>query len=262
MSERDAIERGGPHTVETLARDLAAAGVRPGMTLLVHSSLSSLGFVVGGAQAVIEALTRALGPDGTLVMPTHSTGLSDPAGWSKPPVPEEWWDTIRRHMPPFDPAITPTRAMGAIPEMFRTLPGVLRSDSPHHSFAARGPNAARITEHHPFRDAMGEESPLARLYELDAHVLLLGVGHRSNSSLHLSEHRAAWPSKVVATHGAPSQAGWVAWEALDLDSDDFDVIGDAFPDQVRATVGCAEVCLFRQRPLVDFGARWIEENRP
>jgi len=259
--ENDAIGRGGPHSVKSLAADLSGLGIAEGDVLLVHSSLSALGFVVGAAQAVVEALMAVLGEQGTLVMPTFTGALTNPAHWRHPPVPEGWWETVRSEMPVFDPPITPTRMMGAIPELFRTCPGVVRSDHPHHSFAAWGRHAAAVVEGHVLEDSLGEGTPLARLYELDAAVLLLGAGHANNSSLHLSENRAAWPGKKTCVQGGPSAEGWVEWKTLDMDEDDFAEIGGAFGDQVRGRVGSAEVLWFSQRALVDFGVRWMEENR-
>ena len=97
-----------PRTRQTLATELFHAGLTPGMTVIVHSSLSSLGWVCGGSVAVVQALMDVITPDGTIVMPTHSGDLSDPAAWEAPPVPSEWWPIIRETMPAFDPKVTPT----------------------------------------------------------------------------------------------------------------------------------------------------------
>ncbi|HOV64393.1 MAG TPA: AAC(3) family N-acetyltransferase, partial [Spirochaetia bacterium] len=96
MKEADAVRRstGGPVTRFSLERDLITLGVERGMTLLVHSSLSSLGWVCGGPVAVIYALEEVVRPYGNIVMPTHSGDLSDPSGWRHPPVPESWWHII------------------------------------------------------------------------------------------------------------------------------------------------------------------------
>src|SRR4051812_1657420 len=139
MSEADVIARTGrPRTVSSLTADLRALGIPAGATVLVHSSLSAIGWVAGGPGAGGFALLAALGPDGTLVMPAHSGDLSDPAGWQNPPVPESWWDTIRNERPPFDPRTMPTRGMGAIAECFRSWPGSRRSDHPLASVTALG----------------------------------------------------------------------------------------------------------------------------
>lgn len=121
--ERAAIERvDEPNTVASLTADLRDLGVEPGDAVLVHSSLSALGWTAGGPQAVVDALRAAVTDSGTLVLPTYTGQYTDPADWSRPPVPESWVETIRESMPPFRPAVTPARGVGAVPECFRTTP--------------------------------------------------------------------------------------------------------------------------------------------
>ena len=208
MSEQDVINRRLlPATVSTLKAEFSALGIRPNMVLLVHSSLSALGWICGGAVAVIQALLETVGEGGTLVMPTFTGGLTDPKHWQHPPVPENWKDTIRAETPAFDPLRTPTRQMGKIAETFRTWPGVVRSNHPHCSFAAWGRHADKIVADHQLDNGLGEGSPLARIYELDGWVLLLGVGFGNNSSMYLSEYRASFAGKAYDNNGAPMAMG-------------------------------------------------------
>jgi aminoglycoside 3-N-acetyltransferase len=259
----------GPVTVDSLAADLLTLGVTPGQIILVHSSLSALGWVCGGPIAVILALEQTLGPQGTLVMPTHSGDLSDPAAWVNPPVPVEWWQVIRQTMPAYEPDMTPTQGMGAIPENFRKQPGVWRSTHPQVSFAAYGPLAQAITHPHPLPFGLGNQSPLARLYALNGWILLLGVSHNHNTSLHLAECRASYPGKKVLKTGAPvlieGQRQWVEFDDIDWDDSDFELIGQDFTHQTglvrQGRVAGATAQLMPQRPLVDFAVQWMEHNR-
>lgn len=257
-------------TTETLRADLAALGVKEGMTLLVHSSFKSLGqWVAGGPVAVILALEKALGDSGTLVMPTHSSDLSDPAGWMNPPAPAEWWEQIREHMPAYDPDLTSSSYMGIIPELFRKQGGVKRSAHPQVSFAARGPKAEFITGNHGLEYGLGEGSPLARIYDEDGWVLLLGVGHANNTSIHLAEYRADYPSKKETVSKAPMNLDglrrWVEFRDIELDSDDFAEIGTGFEREqglvLRGNIAGADSLLMPQKALVDFATEWMRHNR-
>lgn len=129
MSEAKLVESTpSPRTRASLAEDLCAIGLQSGSLVIVHSSMKSIGWTAGGPVAVIQALIDAVGDEGTIVMLTHTADNTDPANWGDPRVPKDWQQTIRETTPGFDPAITPTRYMGALVECFRTWPGLPSSD--------------------------------------------------------------------------------------------------------------------------------------
>ncbi|MFC7203799.1 aminoglycoside N(3)-acetyltransferase [Haloferax namakaokahaiae] len=268
MPEADAIDEvDDPVTVSTLVSDLRELGVGAGDTLLVHSSLSSLGWVAGGPPAVVDALQEVLTEDGTLVMPTHSFQYSDPSWWENPPVPDHWVDIIREERPPFRPEVTPTRGMGAIPECLRNYPGVRRSNHPTSSFAAWGAGAEEVTEDHSPSFGLGDGSPLARVYDRGGKVLLVGVGYDRNTSLHLAEMRADIDLEEE-TYAFPlvrdGERVSVEYTDATTSTEDFEAVGEAFEAEIGATkgtVGAAECTLIDQPSLVDFAESWFEANR-
>lgn len=152
-------------TQHEIEEGLLALGLQPGAIVVVHSSLSSLGPVCGGANAVIDALVETLGPDGTLLMPTH------PA----------------RDGRTFDPDTIPSD-MGVISETFRLRPGVLRSRHPYHPVAGYGARAEEILSDHEQSAAPdGPETPYGRLITLGGKVLHVGCDLDTMTLLHTVE---------------------------------------------------------------------------
>lgn len=252
-----------PQSRQKLAADLRTLGVTPGMTLILHSSLSAIGWVVGGAEAVLLAVMDVLGPGGTLMVPTFSGQTRDPDSWVEPDAPEDWRAALRAHALVYHPQRTPTEGMGQIPEAFRTWPGVLRSAHPVLSFAAWGRHAATLTADHAWAWGFGATSPLARLYDLDGHVLL-GVGHGRNSSLHFAESRAT-NRRTQSFRLLSEQNGARRWDDYPQLGDDRGVLfpktGAAFEAMggvMVGKVGEAEARLMRQRALVDFATPFLD----
>lgn len=154
-------------------RDLRAGfrglGLAEGDRVVVHSSLSSLGHVDGGADAVVDALLDTVGPDGTVAVPTFT-----------------------RYDEPYDPATSPSTT-GAVTEALRQREEAVRSPHPTKSIAAIGPDAEELLADHDPANSLGPGSPLHRLLERDGTILLLGVNHESNSALHVAERLAGVP---------------------------------------------------------------------
>jgi len=159
---------------DEVAGQLGALGVQKGGVLLVHTSFRAIRPIEGGPTGLIEALRAALGPEGTLVMPSW-TGSDEE---------------------PFHPATTPASPdLGVVADTFWRLPGVVRS--PHlFAFAAAGPQAERVTSGPLPLPPHIPESPVGHVHELDGQVLLLGVNHDADTTLHLAELLAGVPYSV------------------------------------------------------------------
>ena len=257
-------------TVDDIIRALDTLGIKRGMSLLVHSSLSSFGCYICGAElTIIDALCAVVGETGTLMMPAHSSDYSEPAYWQNPPIPSEWWQVVREKMPAFTPETAPTVGIGKVPALFVHLPKVLRSNQPMCSFAAWGKNAGEFTANHSLDFGLGEKSPLAKLVEAKGYILFLGAPFESNTLLHLSEFYADYPSKKIQKQGAPilrnGKRKWVEFDEIDADNDDFDRITREYIAQSITTkhhsLGKADLWLLPSWELVNFGTKWMSENR-
>lgn len=258
--------KGSIVTQRQLAEGVRALGVRQGMDVIAHVSLSKFGWVCGGAVAVIQALQEVLSPAGTLMMPAHSSIHSEPSRWAHPPVPEPWWPIIRAEMPPFEPRTTPTLGIGRVPEAFRSFPGVHRSAHPACSFCAWGRRAVEFTAEHRLDRPFGDGSPLANLCDAGGQVLLLGVGYDACTMLHLAEERT--PGFPQHEEGAAildddGERRWATYRAAVYDADLFEEIGAAFESAYeirRGQIGDADCRLVDAGALVEIGVRFLSRT--
>ncbi|CAG1991749.1 unnamed protein product [Fusarium graminearum] len=252
-------------TKSSLAKNMRILGLNKGDTVLVHCSLSKIGWINGGAETLTHSLLEILTPEGTLVVPTQTSSNSDPAAWVNPPVPQSWWQTIRNTMPPFNPQTSRTQGMGALAEALRNWPGAVRSMHPQTSFSALGANATFITEGHALDCMLGESSPLARLEDLDAKVLLIGVDFGKCTCFHLAEYRIE--SKKSDNWFAASMDGvrtCMTVSDVAINDDDFLDLGKEFlreGDVTRGNIGAAPCYLFSLKTAVSFARQWMVSNR-
>jgi aminoglycoside 3-N-acetyltransferase len=228
--------------MDVLIRQLLDLDMEPGGVLLVHTAFSKVKPVEGGPIGLITALHSALDLEGTLVMPSMSYDDDHPFDKTKSPCPE----------------------MGIVADTFRRLPGVLRSDN-NHAFAAVGPQAERILALHPIDIPHGLDSPVGRVYELDGQILLLGVDHTSNTTIHLCENMAGVRYRrdkyiTILKHGKPTR---FEYKEIDHCCQNFSLVDGWLNErglQRRGKVGQAEARLIRSRDIVEVVTERLREN--
>ena len=173
---------------QRIAGDLRSVGVRPGDVILVHSSLRSLGFVPGGAETVIQGLLAAVGEAGTLLLPALSYNQQPP------------------HV--HDSRNSPSN-VGALPEAFRRREGTQRSLHPTHSVCGVGPAVEALFAEHPLDTTpCGPHSPLNRMIDRGAKIVMLGCGLRPNTTMHALEEYVVPPYLF----GGPVEYTITDWE--------------------------------------------------
>ncbi|MGC8934693.1 MAG: AAC(3) family N-acetyltransferase [Thermoproteota archaeon] len=160
-------------TFNEILSGLKNLGIIEGDVVLVHSSLSSFGYVEGGAETVISALMKAVSNSGALLMPSFPSGSE--------------YELARRGII-FDVATTPSE-MGLITEVFRKRKDVRRSLSSTHSLAGWGKKSEKILENHEKCNVTcGPGSPFEKICQMGGKILLIGVDHTVNTTLHYVEN--------------------------------------------------------------------------
>lgn len=226
-------------------------GLTQGDSLIVHSSFRSLKPFDGGPPEVVQAILDVIGETGNLMLPTF--------GYSTP-LPDPYYDVDE----------TPCRT-GAINELGRRLPGMVRSMHPTHSVAVRGPDAEALTADHLSFRTVGVGSPIDRLAKRGGKVLLLGVDHTANTMIHVAEEHAGQPKVGRADPNQKAKVRLPSGEIIEhqLDSSTSCSRGFQALDQPMRDAqavcdgqlgGCA-MMLMRGQDVIDIVVRMLHDDR-
>ena len=254
MSRRRTPSGGSPVAAADISHGLRSLGVCSPDVILVHSSLSSFGYVKGGADAVIDGLLAAVAPAGTVMVPTL-TGSRE-LGLFRPPY--------------FD-----VRASGCwtgrVPETFRRRSGACRSLHPTHSVAAIGPRGPEmLADHELSATPCGADTPYGRLVRADGWVVLLGVGlecvtlfHHVEEVVGLTYHMQ--PESVPATvvdYDGSSRKVLVGIHLYGV-ARDFSGLEPELRRRgilLSTQVGEAEVRVVRAKPMVEYALELVRTD--
>jgi aminoglycoside N3'-acetyltransferase len=252
-------------TKRQLVDDLRDIGMPSGSAVLTHVSLNAIGPIEGGGETLVAAFREALGPEGTLLVPTFSIAPQAPIDYRIPDRSEPYQPVAGDPglSPDSFPAPSAAYRTSAFAEAVRQQPDAVSSAHVAFSFAAIGRDAEALTAHVPFHYPLGSDGPLARLHQRNGWILLIGVGHAGNTSLHLAEIWANVPyihrttpittesGDRTAMLGSPDcSAGFTKIESLLRQS----------RISHRGYIGNAESQLMRQQQTVSMAVAMLQGN--
>ncbi|MFB3883421.1 MAG: AAC(3) family N-acetyltransferase [Armatimonadota bacterium] len=238
-------------TKADIVNGLRAVGIESGAIIGVHSSLSRFGHVEGGAETVVDALLEAVGPTGSVVVPSYSNNVEHV---EKTPEEAALGMTWKSRKLPFDPKVHGCWT-GKIPDTFWRRPEALRGTHQTHSLSAIGPRAAELIQDWEV------------LRDLDGHIVLLGVTLHCCSSMHLAEEGIELPQYITAKMTMPKKLRDKypedQWEIGYGPYPDFELMegpcqGKGIMTLVR--VGDAVVRRVRLRELIELYAKWLRRS--
>ena len=234
----------------SLVRQLLILGLQEGAIVMVHASLRRVGPIDGGADALIDALRKTIGPTGTLLM---VLGADDSE--------------------PFDARTTPVGDdIGILAEIFRRRPDTRVNDHPAARFGANGPQTATLLRHNPLHDYYSHGSVLERFTKMGGQVLRLGANIDTVTVTHWAEYLANIEGKRRARRRYERADTGELWiESLDdtdgiVDGGQGEYFSQILVDYLEqgramtAPVGNCTAELFLADDYVRFAVDWMESH--
>lgn len=229
--------------------------------LVVYANLEAFDYVIGGAQAVIEAIYEVVGYHTTIIMPAHNVSSRYPSLYDETLAPK-WKPLVYKHLPAYDVELSPVLA-GEVSQTFARMQNVCRSGHPIASFLASGRKSEWFMKDHQLESMFGEKSPLQKMYAQDAKILCLGVDYDRLSALHLASYYAT--TEATTTYEAvimkDGKREVVAFEDLALDSNWFKDLGTIYEKTVnvpKQSIGEGVCKLINYRSLIDFATDYLK----
>lgn len=254
------------YTRQNLTDLFRRIGITSGMIIELHISMSKIGFIVGGAQTLIDALLEVLGYNGTLIMPMQCAENSEPSRFEYPPVSPELFKTYRKNMPAYSPLDSETSGMGKVSENLRRRSKSVISEHPNMAFVAIGKYAKLLCNNQNLEYGLNELSPLGRLYELKASALMIGVDYDNLTCLHLAEYKSEIRPVIINGAAIKEEGNRKFRKYLDLNIDSDDGFIDIGKNLERKglvgldRIGNANVKLLRVDVAIDEGMRYYKER--
>ena len=250
-------------TKEDFKSAMIRLGVKKGMLLYVSASMEPFRYVVGGAQAILDALMELVGYDGTIVMAAPTYHLCDPIEISA--VPRDRIEEARKNVHAFDKKLSVPSGVGEVPIQFMRNDAVLRSNHPMVSFLAWGKYAKLIVEKHPLHFGMNQDSPLGKIREYNGYVITIGNSYKDCEIFHLAQY--ATMKSPIRVYTCPIDRGgstsWIQLLDLELNKEGYEEIGQEMEDRflVKSTfIGNSTCRLFSAKVAQDVALEFYNKN--
>ncbi|MGN1343135.1 MAG: aminoglycoside N(3)-acetyltransferase [Traorella sp.] len=250
-------------TKEDFKAAMQRLGVKKGMLLYVSASLDEFPCVIGGAQAIIEALMDIVGYDGTIVMPSFTYYLCDPIEMKD--VPRDRVQEARRNSLAFDKRLSIPKDSGEVSIQFMRNEAVLRSNHPMVSFLAWGKYAKLIVEKHPLHFGMNHLSPLGKIKEYNGYVITIGNEYQDCEIFHVAQYMTMkCPIRIYSCPiDRSGSTSWIQILDLELNHDSYNKIGEIMEERqlVKTTyIGSSTCRMFSAKVAIEGSLEYFNKD--